>query len=109
MPPPGSAQRPLSLRRTQQTEFETIGRDYWATGEREEAEEKATAFVNAFRRLGIDFDGIGIKEPCGGCRRREHKVAIGSISVAEAGDFAGKLNQALDLLGGYRAQQPCPD
>ncbi|MFI7099918.1 hypothetical protein ACIBK8_11220 [Streptomyces sp. NPDC050161] len=90
-------------------EFDTIGHDYWATSEREEAEEKATDFVNAFRRLGIDFDGIEIKEPCGGCRRREHKIFIGSISVAEAGDFAGKVNRALDLIDGHRAQRPGPD
>ncbi|MFG2224157.1 hypothetical protein [Streptomyces sp. NPDC048644] len=89
-------------------EFSTVGHDYWVTRERGAAEEKASSFVNAFRRLEIDFDGIEIKEPCGGCRRGEHKIFIGSISVEEAGDFAWKVNRALDLLDAYREQRPYP-
>ncbi|MFJ6748257.1 hypothetical protein ACIQNI_08710 [Streptomyces sp. NPDC091266] len=83
-------------------ETHKIGRDYWANSEREDAEDNATEFVNAFRRLGIDFDDIHIENPCADCPREDYRIAIGRISAPEAGEFARKLNQALDLLAKYQ-------
>ncbi|MFD9813699.1 hypothetical protein [Streptomyces sp. NPDC059080] len=88
-----------------------IGSDtaFWLTTARLEAQEKGSAFVNAFRRLDIEFDDIEIREPCDGCRRTDYKITLGSISVDEAGDFARKLNHALNLLDDYRNQAPDAD
>ncbi|WP_399089058.1 hypothetical protein ACGH2B_15430 [Streptomyces sp. BBFR2] len=77
---------------------------FWVDGERQEAEEKGSAFVNAFRRLGIEFDDIELKEPCGGCRRTGYRLLLGSIPPEEAADIAWRLNHALDLLDTYRRQ-----
>lgn len=87
----------------------TVDSDYWVTSERKEAEESASAFVNAFRRLDIDFADIEIQDPCNDCPRDEHRIAIGRISVPEAADFAWKLNRALDLLAKYRELDSSPD
>ncbi|MFJ9849092.1 hypothetical protein [Streptomyces sp. NPDC101150] len=87
---------------------ETVGRDYFVTTERETAEENAVLFVNAFRRLGIDFADIEIENPCTGCPRKGHRIALGRISVEEAGDFGAKLETALDELNELRTRRKAP-
>ncbi|TSB19969.1 hypothetical protein [Streptomyces benahoarensis] len=82
---------------------------FWVDGDRQEAEEKGSAFVNAFRRLDIEFDDIELKEPCSGCRRAAYTIRLGTISPEEAGDIARKLNHALDLLDAHREQAPDAD
>ncbi|MCR8576148.1 hypothetical protein [Streptomyces sp. Isolate_219] len=85
-------------------ELGPVGRDYWVTGDREQAEDNGSAFVTAFRRLGIDLPDIEIKEPCNDChiRRTDHRINVGQLSVAEAGEFAEKIDQAMDQLAQYR-------
>ncbi|MFJ3710677.1 NUDIX domain-containing protein [Streptomyces sp. NPDC090053] len=75
-----------------------VDRGYWTNNDRENAEDAATAFVNALRRLQVDFDDIGIEEPCVACNHPLHKVSLGSISVVEAAQFADRINRRLDEL-----------
>ncbi|MCX4549914.1 NUDIX domain-containing protein [Streptomyces sp. NBC_01500] len=75
-----------------------VDRGYWTNNDRENAEDAATAFVNALRRLQADFDDIGIEEPCVACNHPLHKVSLGSISVVEAEQFASRINRRLDEL-----------
>ncbi|MEU3710476.1 hypothetical protein [Streptomyces catenulae] len=79
-------------------------RGYWATDDRLAAEEKAVEFVNAFRRLGVDFDDIEITDPCGTCSRLDHRINVGTISVEEAGEYTRKINRTMDLFDSYRKQ-----
>ncbi|MGW1835743.1 hypothetical protein [Streptomyces sp. NPDC002067] len=83
--------------------MDIIGADtaYWLTTDRLAAQEKGSALVNALRRLDIEFDDIEIREPCGGCRRTDHKIALGTITPDEADEFALKINRALDRLDRY--------
>ncbi|WP_329148836.1 hypothetical protein OIU91_21395 [Streptomyces sp. NBC_01456] len=81
-----------------------VGRDYWSNSDREQAEDNASEFVSALRRLGIDFPDIEIKHPCNDCRNpgTDYRINIGAMSVAEAADFAAKADQAMDQLAQYR-------
>lgn len=80
------------------TDFGPVDRGYWTNNDRENAEDAATAFVNALRRLQVDFDDIGIEEPCAACNHPAHMISLGSISVAEAAQFAHRINRRLDGL-----------
>ncbi|MFD5392790.1 hypothetical protein ACFWJW_00810 [Streptomyces sp. NPDC127097] len=88
----------------QQMNLGRVGREYWVTTDRERAEDYASEFVNAFRRLDIDFADISIKDPCEDCKisTSDHVIKVGVISVDEAADFAGKANRAMDQLAQYR-------
>ncbi|WP_406113168.1 NUDIX domain-containing protein [Streptomyces sp. NBC_01014] len=79
-------------------DFGPVDRGYWTNNDRENAEDAATAFVNALRRLQVDFDDIGIEEPCAACNHPLHKISLGSISVVEATQFAHRINRRLDEL-----------
>ncbi len=92
--------------------YEPVTRSYWADGEREEAEDKATAFVNAFRRLGIDFDDIELQAPsackavppgpaC--CIVDRYRLALGCLELDDAEGIAERVSGLMDELAEYRA------
>ncbi|WP_405686406.1 hypothetical protein OG204_20850 [Streptomyces sp. NBC_01387] len=79
--------------------LDPIGLGYWATDEREAAEEAATAFVNALRRLHVDLDDVVIVEPCDACKRTTYMLTLGSISVDEAAQYATQLGSCTPPAG----------
>ncbi|MGY5129200.1 hypothetical protein [Streptomyces nigrescens] len=81
-----------------------VDRNYWVPTDRQEAEDKATAFVVALRRLDLEFHDIEFQDLCDECRppRTDYEIRIGRISVKEASEFAEKLDQALDQLAQYQ-------
>ncbi|MCX4968599.1 hypothetical protein OHA98_28355 [Streptomyces sp. NBC_00654] len=86
------------LRERTRMEYLPVGREYWNDDDRSAAEDVATDFVNALRRVGINFDGIGIDPPCDTCQQDEHRIAVGWITLEEAARMTVTVNAALDEL-----------
>lgn len=68
----------------------------------DEAKEAAAAFVNALRRVRVDFPSIDIDQPCGTCQQDGHRIALGWITLEEARRMTATVNAALDELERYR-------
>ncbi|MER8067216.1 hypothetical protein ABTZ59_02720 [Streptomyces sp. NPDC094034] len=83
-------------------DYEHVGPEYWANSDRENAEEVGSKFVNALRRVGVDFDSIGIETPCGNCEQPDYRISLGWISLDEASQMTNTVNAALDELNQYR-------
>ncbi|MGW6597929.1 hypothetical protein [Streptomyces sp. NPDC055036] len=79
-------------------DYAPVGPEYWVNNERETAEEVASQFVNALRRVGVDFENIGIDNPCGRCEQEDYQISIGRISLDEARQMTRTVNAALDAL-----------
>ncbi|MEV6419086.1 hypothetical protein [Streptomyces sp. NPDC051662] len=83
-------------------DYEPVGPEYWVNNDREKAEEVGSQFVNALRRVGVDFDCIGIDTPCDNCEQEDYRISLGWISLDEASQMARKVNAALDELDQFR-------
>ncbi|WP_329560119.1 hypothetical protein OG711_21775 [Streptomyces uncialis] len=79
-------------------DFSPVGPSYWVDDERVAAEEVATDFVNALRRVEVDFDGISIDRPCDRCHLDDYRIALGLITLDEARRMTATVNAVLDRL-----------
>ncbi|MFB6535089.1 hypothetical protein ACFCY8_26400 [Streptomyces noursei] len=75
--------------------------DYFEIGDHQDAMAIGADFVNAFRRLGVDFTNIGIAQQ-GDSRDYEYGIDLGFIDTDEAKDATQKVNALMDELQAFR-------
>lgn len=74
----------------------------FATPEREAAEAAARELWQVFAALGTELTDIDIVEPCSTCRRRGHRITLGTLHPDEARDLAAALRDLGALRNGRR-------
>ncbi|WP_158678781.1 hypothetical protein [Streptomyces sp. Tu6071] len=86
--------------------LEPVGPEYFSYTDKDEAVMKAVEFVNALRRLGVDFPEIHVEEPC------KHdsadvtfSVGLGNISMADAERLAVRVNEVADIVDRHKARE----
>ncbi|MFF3261387.1 hypothetical protein ACFYWO_19715 [Streptomyces sp. NPDC002932] len=89
-------------------DYRAVDPSYFDDADHTEAKEVATDFVNALRRVRVNFGGIGIDAPCDNCQHDEHRIALGWITLEEARRMTATVNAAMGELDRYRAAGRVP-
>ncbi|MEU4920237.1 hypothetical protein AB0G29_12860 [Streptomyces parvus] len=73
---------------------DSVGPDYFDESDREQAVDAGVELVNALRRFGVDFDGVGVSPVCHTCTSvpDAYRVELGSLHFKDAEKIAVQLN-----------------
>ncbi|XMN06981.1 hypothetical protein ACK8N7_13470 [Streptomyces griseobrunneus] len=77
---------------------DSVGPDYFEESDREQAIDAGVELVNALRRFGVDFDGVGVSPVCHTCTSvpDAYRVELGSLHFKDAEKIATQLNGFAD-------------
>ncbi|MFJ6103516.1 hypothetical protein ACIQHY_21210 [Streptomyces sp. NPDC092359] len=83
-------------------ELHPIDASYFEITDDVEATEEAVRFVNALRRVGLDFPSIHVRQPCDRCGARDHVIVAGPVSLDEARAMTATVTARMDELDRFR-------
>lgn len=77
---------------------DSVGPDHFDESDRVQAIDAGVELVNALRRFGVDFDGVGVSSVCDTCSSvpDAYRVELGILHVQDAEKIAAQLNGFAD-------------